>query len=499
MDIPYIKSFATDLASSFGVTGSLTSDQVHWLATRWMPALYFHEDELFHSLSLGAFLSASRNIVFPPSDWVPYEEAGSMATFLQEPPIIYASRESLNPCETFASPSIDQGSWFTALAPDDPYQKARDYFGSTQRDAAGDYQLPRHRPIAVVAELRVLRDTLKQNLLAHLDPDYPRQSGQVLDAVRGDFLFGQNESEWSKLLGLITANEQGDSERERQLLKQLDGVISVDEWNAIRIYAFMEYYLIYAYNNFSEYELFGNDHEGDVEGCCLVFERRQLEFVNSAADGQSVLEQLKPHYLMTSAHNDWQHADEIRHLSSIDPAGQRDLTVWVAVGSHASYLSGPGDHHFDPLTNWLEDDPVATAAAATAACLLLGPAACLALAVLAAASRHAHPKDETSDEGVHAAPAGGGGQATGGQAVTDDPNYLELDLRMTPLSADHHVYHDQPNQRDENASLAERAFPGVWGRDSGAGGSPAWNNKTSRFFRNLVDYLVRVNGQVSPY
>ena len=45
-----------------------------------------------------------------------------------------------------------------------------------------------------------------------------------------------------------------------------------------RLCGFMEYDFIYAYNDFSRYGgVFTNEHEGDNEGCCVVFERLALQ------------------------------------------------------------------------------------------------------------------------------------------------------------------------------------------------------------------------------
>ena len=49
-------------------------------------------------------------------------------------------------------------------------------------------------------------------------------------------------------------------------------------------FAFLEYYFFYAYNDFERYQtaIFDNEHEGDDEGCCLVFDRN---VINLAASG----------------------------------------------------------------------------------------------------------------------------------------------------------------------------------------------------------------------
>ena len=48
-------------------------------------------------------------------------------------------------------------------------------------------------------------------------------------------------------------------------------------WDAVTRFAFLEYYFFYAYNDFERYQtaLFDNEHEGDDEGCCLVFDRER--------------------------------------------------------------------------------------------------------------------------------------------------------------------------------------------------------------------------------
>src|SRR5687767_14583091 len=46
-------------------------------------------------------------------------------------------------------------------------------------------------------------------------------------------------------------------------------------WDAVTRYAFLEYYFLYAYNDFERYQTtpFDNEHEGDDERCWLVFDR----------------------------------------------------------------------------------------------------------------------------------------------------------------------------------------------------------------------------------
>jgi hypothetical protein len=93
----------------------------------------------------------------------------------------------------------------------------------------------------------------------------------------------------------------------------------------------LEYYFVYAFNDFSRYGgLFTNEHEGDVEGCCLVFERERLApfQVDDSADPAAI----GPLGLITSVHEDFNNADELRPLDE-DPGDARDgLDVYVARG-----------------------------------------------------------------------------------------------------------------------------------------------------------------------
>ena len=57
-------------------------------------------------------------------------------------------------------------------------------------------------------------------------------------------------------------------------------------WNAVTRFAFLEYYFFYAYNDFERYQtaIFDNEHEGDDEGCCLVFDRNVLNLAATSGD-----------------------------------------------------------------------------------------------------------------------------------------------------------------------------------------------------------------------
>ena len=62
-----------------------------------------------------------------------------------------------------------------------------------------------------------------------------------------------------------------------------------DAWDALTRYVFIEYDLFYAYNDFDRYQTtpFENEHEGDDEGFCLVFERNALEAAAASGNDKS--------------------------------------------------------------------------------------------------------------------------------------------------------------------------------------------------------------------
>src|SRR3712207_8097301 len=57
-------------------------------------------------------------------------------------------------------------------------------------------------------------------------------------------------------------------------------------WDAVRFYAFLEYHFVYAYNDYPDYGdwPFVNEHEGDVEGCCVVLDRKSTRLNSSHAN-----------------------------------------------------------------------------------------------------------------------------------------------------------------------------------------------------------------------
>ena len=56
---------------------------------------------------------------------------------------------------------------------------------------------------------------------------------------------------------------------------------------------------------------FDNEHEGDVEGCCVVFRRSALE---DFAAGRKTAAEVIPHSVITSAHEEFNNADRQKRL-----------------------------------------------------------------------------------------------------------------------------------------------------------------------------------------
>lgn len=454
-------------APGYGVTGSASHADIKALTKLWMPQLRFHELERFHPFALGRYLEAARNAQIPPASRVPTLDGPA------DPPVIFGELIQVpGPLGVvdFETMPLEDYAYFTMLPGglwNENYDAAIMYFGGAP--GGGIYQ-PRNA-VSALGEFRLLLETLEQNILARLRPDF----AGLNDPLR-DFIFGKNAVEWGLLLALIASSRFG--KPDRALLATLEGmgVVTQHQWDAITRFGFLEIYFHYAYNDFDQQSnVLGNEHEGDVEGCCLVFDRGPFVMNRDglATNGWLANANLKPRYIITSAHHEWQHHDNIKNIYD-NP--REDLTVWVAKGSHASYLSG-GEHELWTLTTALTED-------------LAGILVLLAfpwlLPIALALDHFAVPSDETSDNGPHAYSNPNANEAGG------DANRIPLFVEVTPLSTEKHIY-TQPafDQDDSSATLAERAFPGKWGRHrEPIDTSPTFPTKTRRYLNRVVD---RVN------
>jgi hypothetical protein len=224
---------------------------------------------------------------------------------------------------------------------------------------------------------------------------------------------------------------------------------------------------VYAYNDFARYGgVFTNEHEGDNEGCCLVFERAALEALQDESGDPATV---SPFGLITSVHNESNRADESRSIDP-DPGDARDgLDVFVARGSHATYLA-PGTHDFFDISDLARESPLTVITA-----IALFP---VLLPILLIYEHFNGDPDETSENGVT-------GQSDVNPA-SDPQTHLPVELVVTPLSAigDASLYDLTQFPPD---ALALRAFRGrLGGHDGIIDKSPQWENKTRRYFKQLI-------------
>lgn len=522
-NIPKMREFAAN--NRLSLTGDLNHIEVEELGKNNFPKeIRFHEKELFHSLSLADHLKHSRDqgppiqnlglnmplivckrgfrgiitssTVFAPVVPESYDEDGDL---------IYAVRpltdnEKPGFCPTFSEDEISINSRFTNIpdGPEIPFMNAN--FGS-QRYVAGpetDFQIPRF-PISITAEFRMLLETLKHNLLAHLEPGYPRETNlepgypietnidftsPLHDALIGNFIFGETEEDYRNLLALIQAYENNNHGREDELLRTLKGIISPKQWELIKKTGFLEFYPIHSYNDFDRYQKYwrvGNDHEGDVEGFCLVFDRADLTPPENADDQERLnfINQAKPLFVITNAHTVTEDMDEIRKLETDEDYNK--LYVWISGGSHAAHLK---EGSFKVHTIWSRvEGSVLVGIASTFTFHIL-------LLLLLLIDHLTGAEDEASSKGIHASASHNGGR--------DGQDDL-IAIHTTPLSRDHNIYQDGiPGPDDPAMTLEERAFPGQWGRSEASdfldnpfevgNKSPSFGGKTKRFFHKLMSH-----------
>ena len=173
----------------------------------------------------------------------------------------------------------------------------------------------------------------------------------------------------------------------------------------------------------------------------------------------------------------------MKRLPLANDKARDDLVVYVAPGSHATYLT-PGHHDFLDFEDVVTDLPAQLPTSVVVlAGIAVGWEVLVALVVLAGILEHfVGSGDETSDNGVSVGPD------------EPDPANLKFEkkIEVTPLSNimnDVNIY-----QAAFRATRAIRGYQGNWGGDNDTiDHSAPWENKTARYFRNFLKY-----GQIEP-
>lgn len=503
---------------NFNLTGALSSQRVELLLNAWLPEARFYEEELFHPISLDRIMREPRRQFDLEEESVKAQLRLSVGGELVPPPAIYikddeaGGKRALNPDQEIDNAlenlDLDASGVLTHKA---DFDRSNRYFGATESISGGasgvpgDPMRPRF-PVEVGGECRMLLEVLKAEIQIAKAGAFPKRvDGLPLDAVMGEFailhlLFfqvGKEEevedftlaSQQDVALLLIEAYENDDDEAFQTVIDNdipAGWLLNRATWNALIKYAFLEYNFNYAYNDYHRYGDWPwvNQHEFDNEGCALVFERRLWEEAVESDNPQAALLDVDPVAIITSVHEEWQGADKFKLLSP--DIARDDLTVWIAAGSHATYLQ-PGDHDLFNAGDVAFGLPGQKVPIPILAALYVLSPTIATLALLAVIAEHFQDaEDKTSDDGV----------IIGSQRSSEDQEDRLVGARVdvTPLSADRNIYDNALR-----AQLRVRSFGGRWGdHDGSVNHSPHYINKTGRYFRRLMTEIRKGNVDPTP-
>jgi hypothetical protein len=473
------------------LTWPLTYDEVEVLAAEWMPELRFDEDENFHPISYGQLL-ALRTAQIRREDFLRTVTAAEPhRPSSAKPPVFFQSEDdkiSLDP----AAPSISGVSYMSNVVEvgdrlsqfdnrdRSPWGMAYMYFGS--KPQSNGVKTPA-KPVTAVAEYRDLREFLAFRVRAEkawLTNQLPLYDNGVLDSILGPVWFQLSDDHpqksrqlsWlAQLCDLADKADQGDAAaamHEAAILREVvsDDVLTEAQWKVIRDYVLLEYFFVYAYNDITQHHTISSgDHEGDVEGFGVLFDRRKVAGVIGRLDRLDYLRNsLRPRFLVTAPHAQWQGLDHGKDLEDPNDPHLANLTLpafknevmraWVMAGSHAMFLCPGTFQNFNSIN---EEVKIGSGLLP----VLLNPEFAVPAALLIELLEHfLEPEEETSDDGVRSTPTWSSGQPA---AV---PTSVASRVLTTPLSADRNVYQSSwspGNPAETDITLAERLFPGTWG------------------------------------
>jgi hypothetical protein len=517
-NIPRLQEFATE--NDFGLTSPLAHELVKKLVEHWLPEMRFHEDEKFHPISIDenfTMIDASFGALPPTAqqEWLVSKFVrGTDNTGVErecEPPVVSvpdglvfqptaqgvvarsvervisegaSARDGLEDEAVDIDAVVTHGASFKRS---DLFFGALGTLGGNPQSSAGDPFEPRAKAengspqITVMGSLLNLFELLKYELLAAApEADYPPDglrgaveiAFSLLNPIVPQTLPLPFEVLREFLLKLIEADETN-SERPPA---PLGWRLNRSAWNAVRRYTFLEYDFFYAFNDFNRHEegLFANEHEGDSEGCCLVFDRSVF---NVAPNDENAVLRAVPEFMMTCVHEEFQDADEFKFIDppvSFPPEMRaRDVvpfTVYIAAGSHATYFTS-GTHDLVDF-----QDHIAKIEENLLAAILFAPVVIPLLILSLIVEHFTDTEDKTSDDGIRSGPPA---------VVGDHPTAVASRIVVMPMSADEHIY--EPENEDREDLLRLRSYAGKWGAHDGIiDRSSPFQTKTGRYFRRLL-------------
>lgn len=526
-DLQRLRDFAQ--AHNFDLTRPLRHDQVVLFAETWRPRMKFYWDEWFFPIALDDMITMVEThfASLPPvrqNDWRVTKLVrsgtslnGVFRTF--DPPVVHVPdgvvligqnvaqlavrvlTENGTARAAFAMPEVNSDTVITHGA---SQRRSQEFFGPLTTisglgtAAPGEPYLPRAEEddpanpgqkrarITVMSALQNLLELLKYELTIAEEGNYPpdgmRRGFNIVDSLIRQQVPNPPpmtaEQKRQFLLAQIAWHESGGSGPAPQLPPgwRLDRVA----WDAVTRFTFLEYYFFYAFNDFERYQtaIFDNEHEADDEGCCLVFDRNQINLAAGDPD-TSLLLRVVPTAIITSVHEEYMNADLIQFIQTPvqlpgqpQPPGRQifDPTVFIAGGSHATYLT-PGTHDlvdFGDYWGYVNENAPWL--------LIIAPVILVVAIILSIIEHFIDTEDYTSEDGIH-----GGPDAISGPAVSQR-------VIVLPMSSDNHIYNGRPENED---LLLLRSYAGKWGGNDGiVDHSPAFEVKTARYFRKLLDGLT---------